>query len=89
MPNWYTLFQAEQSTFQALKYAPKAEWITPQLAEELHKNKRLHQNHDQEAFMHHRQLKNVARKLKRQWIRTQLTVAKNIGKAFLVHHTQA
>ena len=58
------LRKAEQTHLQRLPRQLRSPWITPQLAEEMHRAKRLRQTHDPLATDATRQVKSRARKIK-------------------------
>ena len=73
------LRKAEQTHLQRLPRQLRSPWITPQLAEEMHRAKRLRQMHDPLATDATRQVKSRARKIKRDWLRTQIVHSSQQG----------
>ena len=80
------LWLAEEATYNPQTRAPKQQWFSPELAEQIHQAKILRQQHDPDAAARYKAVKSQARKAKREWIRDNL-VQEN--RASLTHTTLA
>ena len=79
------LMSAEEITCKKQRYAPRSAWITSELAEKLQIAKIELAEHDPTGEDGYRRAKSQARKIKRDWVRTNLEQAQNTSEATLWH----
>ena len=82
------LLQAEEITFQRQEFAPRANWMPPELATRLEQIKTRRRAHDYTAHQDYKKAKAEARKIKREWLRSQLYMDSQSGSTKLWQATR-